>query len=85
MDLHNNKAIGVKDTPGIEFTSSTSTKTIPAAGRSRAWVCGRSIAGISCSNPAGDMSVCECWVVSGRCLCNGPFNCPDESYRVWCD
>ena len=84
MDLCNNKAIGVKDKPGIEFMSSTSRKTIPVPGRLKAWVCSYSLAGILCSNLAGDMSVCECWVVSGRGLCDGPFNCPDESYRVWC-
>jgi hypothetical protein len=28
------------------------------AARSKAWVCGRSLAGIADSNPAGDMDVC---------------------------
>jgi hypothetical protein len=31
---------------------------IPAAARSKAWVCGRSLAGIMGSNPAGGMDVC---------------------------
>jgi hypothetical protein len=31
---------------------------IPVAARSKAWVCGRSFAGIACSNPTGDMEVC---------------------------
>ena len=32
--------------------------------RSKAWVCGRSAAGIAGSNPAGDMEICrECCVV----------------------
>ena len=31
---------------------------IPVAERSKAWVCGRSLAGIAGSNPAGDMDVC---------------------------
>ena len=84
MDLYTKKPIGVKDTPCIEFTSSTSTKMIPVAGRSKAWICGLSLAGILCSNPAGGMSVFECCVVSGRGLCDGTFNRPDESYRVWC-
>jgi hypothetical protein len=53
MELYTIKAIGVKDTPGIEFTSSTRTKTIPVVGRSKAWFCGRSLAGSLCSNPAG--------------------------------
>jgi hypothetical protein len=30
----------------------------PVAARSMAWVCGRSLAGILGSNPAGDMDVC---------------------------
>ena len=30
---------------------------LPVAARSRAWVCGRSLAGIAGSNPAGDMVV----------------------------
>jgi hypothetical protein len=31
------------------------------------------------------MSVCrECWVLSGRGLCVGLINRPEESYRVWC-
>jgi len=33
-------------------------KSIPAALRSEAWVCGRSLAGIEISNPAGVMYVC---------------------------
>jgi hypothetical protein len=31
---------------------------IPVAARSKAWVCGRSLAGIVGSNPAGGMDVC---------------------------
>jgi hypothetical protein len=31
------------------------------------------------------MSVCcECWVLSGRGLCDGLITRPEESYRVWC-
>jgi hypothetical protein len=59
MELYTNKATADRDTPGVEFTSSTSDKTIPVTGRSKAWFCGRSLAGILCSNPAGGMSVCE--------------------------
>jgi hypothetical protein len=48
------------------------------------WVCGRSLAGIASSNPAGAwMSVsCECLVLSGRDLCDGPIPRPEESYRA---
>jgi hypothetical protein len=45
--------------------------------------CGRSIPGIMCSNPAGGMDVsCECYVFSGRGLCDGPVAGPEESYCV---
>ena len=35
---------------------------IPAVARSKAWVCGRSFAGIVGSNPAGCMDGCRLWV-----------------------
>jgi hypothetical protein len=55
------------------------------AARSKAWVCGRSLAGIVGSNHAGSRSVsCECCVLSGRGLCDKVITRPEESYRVWC-
>ena len=54
--------------------------------RAKAWVRGRSLAGIAGSNPAGSMmsvSFKYC-LFSGRGLYIGPFNRPQESYRVWC-
>jgi hypothetical protein len=34
---------------------------------------------------AGLMSAsCECFVLSGRVLCDGPITRAEESYRVWC-
>jgi hypothetical protein len=57
------------------------------AARYKEWVCGRSLAGIAGSNAAAAwMSVsCECCVLSGRGLCDGPFPRPEEEfYRVWC-
>jgi len=27
---------------------------------------------------------CECCVLSGRGLCDGPIARPEESYRLWC-
>jgi hypothetical protein len=27
---------------------------------------------------------CECCVLSGRGLCDGPIPRPEESYRLWC-
>jgi hypothetical protein len=53
--------------------------------RSKASVYVRSLAGITGSNPAGDMDVCcECCVLSGRGLCDGLIPRPEESYRLWC-
>jgi hypothetical protein len=34
-----------------------------AAARYKAWVCGRSLAGIAGSNPTGGMDVCLVWVL----------------------
>jgi hypothetical protein len=60
---------------------------IPVVVRSEALVCGRSLARMAGSNPAGDMDVClvnvPCWV---RGLWVGPNTRPEESHhRVWCD
>ena len=53
------------------------------AARSKAWACGRSLAGTVASNPAGGISDCfECRVLSGRGLCDRPITRPEESYRV---
>jgi hypothetical protein len=59
---------------------------VPVAARSEAWVCGRALAGIVCSNPTGGMDVCPCtvFVLSGRGLCDGPILRPEKSYRMWC-
>ena len=51
--------------------------------RSKAWVCGSSLAGIVASNPAVRMDVCcECCVLSGRGLCDGLITHPERSYRL---
>jgi len=57
---------------------------IPVAARSKASVCGRSLAEIVDSNPTGAwMSVyCECCVLSGRSLCDRLITRPGESYPV---
>ena len=48
-----------------------------------AYVCGRSLAGISGSIPAGVMEVSYEWcVLSGRDLWDGPVLRPKESYPV---
>jgi hypothetical protein len=51
------------------------------AARSETWVCGRSLAGIVGSNPAGGM---ECYIWSGRGLCDRPITPLEEYYRIWC-
>ena len=36
------------------------------------------------SNPTEGMDVfCECYVLSGRGLCDGLITRPEESYRLW--
>jgi hypothetical protein len=60
---------------------------IPDAARSKAYVCGRLVAGIAGSNPARDMDICLlCLYVVlscvGRGLCDGLITRPEESYRV---
>jgi hypothetical protein len=45
------------------FNSNICSPTIPVAARSKAWVYGRSLAGIVGSNPAGDMDVCLFWML----------------------
>ena len=50
-----------------------------------AWFCGRSLAAIVGSNPAGRINVCfECCVLSGRGLWVGLITRPEKSYRLWC-
>jgi hypothetical protein len=58
---------------------------ITVATRSEAWFCGRSVAGMAGSKPAGSMVVCcECCVLSCRGLCFGLITRQEQSYRVWC-
>jgi len=54
--------------------------------RSKTRVCGCSLAGIAGSNPASARLPisCECGILSGRGLCDGPITRPEESYRAWC-
>ena len=50
--------------------------------RYRTSVCGRSLAGVAGSNPAGAWNIvvsCECFVLSGRGLCVGLIAHPEES------
>jgi hypothetical protein len=58
----------------------------PVAAGNKTWVCERSLAGISGSNPAGAwMCVsCECCVLSGRGLCDGHIARPEVTSSVVC-
>jgi len=51
---------------------------------SKVWICGRWLARIAGSNPAGDMGsvFCECCVLSAKGLCDGPFPIAEESHGV---
>ena len=63
----------------------TPSEPIRVAARSKAWVCGRSLAVIVVSNPAGGMGDCyDLCALSRRGLCVGLVTRPEESYRVWC-
>ena len=53
---------------------------IPVDARSKACVCGCSVAGIVGSNLAEGMDVCLVCVLSGRGLCFGLITRPEESY-----
>jgi len=59
---------------------------IPVVAPAKASVCGLSSAETAVSDPNGAwMSVCcECWVFSGRGLCDELITRPEESYRLWC-
>jgi hypothetical protein len=56
---------------------------IPVNARSKAWVCGRSLAGIASSDLTGDMAVClslaNVFVLPYRNLDDGPIPRPEES------
>ena len=47
----------------FRFASVNYCLLIPVASRSKAWVYGRSLAGIAGSNPAGEMVICLLWVL----------------------
>ena len=50
----------------------------------KAWVCGRSLAGIVGSNPAECMNVCLLQMLCVVSLCVGLITRPEECYRMWC-
>jgi len=66
------------------FIKQIVTWPVPVDSQSKAWVCGRSPAGIAGSNPAGSMNVCLLGMLSVTGLCDGLITHPGESNRVWC-
>jgi len=56
----------------------------PVATQFKAWVCGRSLAGITGSNVARGMDVWLLWVLLGRRFCVRLTTRPEESYRISC-
>jgi hypothetical protein len=71
----------------FEFNTHMIFEPVPVAARSKAWVCGCSLAGIVGSNSVGGMDVCFLsvfCVLSGRCLCVGLTSRPEDSYGLWC-
>ena len=68
------------------FVESNLLRVIPVAARSKAWVCGRSLAGIAGSIPAGGMDVClllTLYVAQIEVFCEGPITRPGESYSTY--
>jgi hypothetical protein len=72
--------------PHIHNMSLKYTNCFQVAALSKAWVCGRLLAGIAGLNPAGRMDVIpyDCCVLSVRGLCFGMLTRPKGSYRLWC-
>jgi hypothetical protein len=69
----------------LSLSNVRSILPVPVASRSKAWVCGLLPAGIVGLNPAGGMDICrECWVLSGRGLCDELISRPGESYQLRC-
>jgi hypothetical protein len=64
------------------FLPGTRNVAIPVTARSKAWVCGLSLAGTAGSYSAANVAVfCECCEFSGRSLGDGPIPRPEESYQ----
>jgi hypothetical protein len=71
--------------PSIMVSSNTVMPygPIPAAARSKAWVCGRWCAGTEGSNTAAGMDVRLLCVLSCRSIRDELITRPEQSYRLW--
>jgi len=57
---------------------------IQVLARSKAWVYGRSLAGIVCSNLVGNNFISyDCCELSVRGVCDEPITRPEEFHRMW--
>jgi hypothetical protein len=67
------------------FYISMCSVPILVTARPNAWFAAARLLGLRVRiPPRAWMSVsCECCVLSGRGLCDGPITRPEESYRVW--
>jgi hypothetical protein len=76
----------VSNSEEVETVDREWLRSIAVVARSKAWVCGRSLAGNAGFIPTGGIGIiylsCECCVSSGRGLCYRPIPSPGESYRV---
>jgi hypothetical protein len=71
----------------VLYTTVVIQEPTSVAARSKAYVCGRLVAGVAGSNIAEGMDVCLlCLYIvlscAGRGLCDGLITRPEESYRV---
>ena len=61
---------------------------VPVAVRSKVRACGRSLVVNAGSKPAGEgawmFDSYDCWMLSGRDLCDELNTRPEEPYRLWC-
>jgi len=68
------------------FVGNTYMRPIPVSARYKMWCAAARLLGLQVRIPPGSwMSVfCECCVLPGRGLCDGPIPGPENSYRLWC-
>ena len=69
----------------MSYTRICNNWPIPVVSHSKAWVCGRSLAGLLGTNLTWKWMFvsCGCCVLSGRGFCVELITRPEETYRVW--
>ena len=73
LSLNLSKRKNILFNPFLNFRFVLDETRVPVAARSKAWVCGRSLAGFVGWNPGGAWMFvrCECCLFSGKGLCVG--------------